>query len=177
MAEEGAGEDGRFALLLTNPQPEPEAVDALILRFTLILMGTEQHLFPSLLIDDWGGEVRGQALYEWVRENGNQFPRAEIFGFNQYGASVQYFLRELELYAKLPVYVYPDREAPLEAGKLLSAVLLPDKSVSVPERIKRPSHLKRPLASARVTWWQVPASLTRFDFNLLDKTEPADSFL
>jgi hypothetical protein len=172
-----AGGDGRFALLLTNPKPEPDAVDTLILRFALVVMGTEDHLFPSFLIDDWGGEVRGLALYEWVREKGNQFPRAEIFGFNRHGVSVQYFLRELELYAKLPAYVYPDQETALEEGKLLSAVLLPDEAVDVPEKIKRTSQLKRPLTSAQVTWWQVPATLTRFDFNLLDQTEPADSFL
>jgi hypothetical protein len=171
------GGDGRFALLLTNPKPEPDAADVLIVRFALVLMGTEAHLFPSFLIDDWDGEVRGLALYEWVRENGNQFPRAEIFGFNQYGTSVQYFLRELELYTKLPAYVYPDRETSLEDGKLLSAILLPDEAVSEPTKIKRPSQLKRPFASARVTWWQVPATLTRFDFGLLDQTESTDSFL
>lgn len=174
LVETGEGEDGRFALLLTDPKPETDAGETLILRFALILMGTEHHLFPSLLIDDWGGEVRGLALYDWVRENGNQFPRAEIFGFNRYGASVQYFLRELELYAKLPAYVYPDRETPLEEGKLLSAILLPDAAVRVPEKIKRPSHLKRPLASARVSWWQVPTTLTRFDFSLLQESQASD---
>jgi hypothetical protein len=177
LGEDEAERDGRLALLLTNFKPEPDVVDTLVLRFALILMGTEYHLFPSVLIDDWGGEVRGLTLYEWVRENGNQFPRAEIFGFNQHGASVQYFLRELELYARLPAYVYPDRETPLEEGRLLSAILLPDEAVGAPKKIKRPSQLKRPLASARVSWWQVPATLTQFDFSLLDQTESADSFL
>jgi hypothetical protein len=87
---------------------------------------------------------------------------------------VQYFVRELELYAKLPAYVYPDKETPLAEGKLLSAILLPDESVGAPEKIKRPSHLKRPLNSARVTWWQVPSTLTQFDFGLLDKSQASD---
>ena len=175
--ENEAGQDGRLALLLTNPQPEPDAANVHLLRFAFVLMGTEAHLLPSFLIDDWGGEVRGLAVYDWVRQNGNQFPRAEIFGYNRYGASVQYFLRELELYAKLPLYIYPDRGTPLEAGRLVDAVLLPDESVAVPEKIKRPSQVKRPLGSARVSWWQVPATLTAFDFALLDQIAPADSFL
>ncbi len=175
MWENGAERDGRLALLLTNSKPEPDAADLLVLRFALVLMGTEAHLFPSFLIDDWGGEVRGLALYDWVRENGNHFPRAEIFGFNRYGASVQYFLRELELYARLPAYVYPSRETPLEKGHQLSAILLPNAAVTTPEKIKRPSQLQRPLASAHVTWWQVPATLAHFDFSLLDQTQAADS--
>lgn len=172
--EDEAERNGRLALLLTAPKPELDAVDTLVLRFALVLMGTEAHLFPSFLIDDWGGEVRGQTLYDWVRENGNHFPRAEVFGFDRYGASEQYFVRELELYAKLPVYAYPDRETPLAEGKLLSAILLPDEAVTVPEKIKRPSQLQRPLASARVTWWRVPPNITRFDFSLPDETPASD---
>jgi hypothetical protein len=169
--EDEAGQDGRLALLLTHPQPEQDAANTFFLRFAFVIMGPETPLFPSFLIDDWGGEVRGRALYEWVQENGNHFPRAEIFGFDQHGASVQYFVRELELYAKLPAYVYPDRETPLPEGKLLNAILLPDEAVEVSQKIKRPSHLKRPLASAQVNWWQVPATLSQFDFNSLDEPQ------
>ena len=169
--ENPAAQDGRLALLLTNPKPEEESDASLILRFAFVTVGPEEHLFPSFLIDDWGGEVRSLALYGWVHENGNQFPRAEIFGFEQNGASVQFFVRELELYTKLPCYVYPNRQTPLAEGKQISAILLPDNAISQPEKTKRPSHVKRPLASARVTWWQVPASLTQFNFSLLDAAQ------
>lgn len=171
---EEVGGNGRLALLLTHPKAEPDVADALMIRFAFVLMGTEAHLFPSFLIDDWGGEVRGHALYEWVRENGNQFPRAEIFGFDRQGASAQYFVRELELYAKLPAYVFLDKETPLAEGKLLNAILLPDESVGGAEKIKRPSHLKRPLTSARVSWWQVPPTITQFNFGLLDGAQASD---
>ncbi len=168
--ENAAAQDGRLALILIDPKPEGEAAASLIVRFAFITLGKEEHLFPGFLIDDWGGEVRGTAVYRWVRDNGNQFPRAEIFGFERQGASVQYFVRELELYAKLPCYVFPDRHTPLAEGKLVSAILLPDATTTQPEKIKRPSELKRPLASARVSWWQVPPCLTQFDFSLLDAT-------
>ncbi|MCP4421129.1 MAG: hypothetical protein GY805_31340 [Chloroflexi bacterium] len=164
MWENGVQENGRLALLLINPKPKTESDASLWLRFAFVTVGVEQHLFPSFLIDDWGGEVRSRALYRWVQDNGNQFPRAEVFGFEQNGASVQYFVRELELYAKLPCYVYPSRQTPLADGLLLDAILLPEPTISQPEKTKRPSQLKRPLASARVTWWQVPTTLTQFDF-------------
>lgn len=168
--EDQAEKDGRVALLLTDPKPWPDADNLLYLRFALVTVGVEEHLFPSFLIDDWGGEVRGQSIYSWVRENGNRFPRAEIFGFERNGTPAQFFVRELELYSKLPCYVFPDHQTPLAEGKLIQAILLPTPSVQQSEKIKRPSDLKlkRPLAAARVSWWQVPSTLTHFDFGLLD---------
>lgn len=163
--ENEAAGNGRLALLLTNPKPETESELSLWLRFAFVTVGVEEHLFPGFLVDDWGGEVRSLPLYRWVQDKGNQFPRAEIFGFERNGTSAQYFVRELELYAKLPCYVYPNKQTPLADGKLLDAILLPEPTISQPEKIKRPSHLKRPLAAARVTWWQVPTTLSRFDFS------------
>jgi len=169
--EDETRQDGRLALLLVEPNPKPNDANLLFLRFAFVMMGTEAPLFPSFLIDDWGGEVRGLSLYTWVKENGNQFPRAEIFGFDQLGNSEQYFVRELELYAKLPGYVYPDKGTPLAEGKRLSAILLPNEAAHAPEKIKRPSYLKRPLAAAQVTWWQVPYPITQFDFSQLDEPQ------
>ncbi len=172
--EHEAKQNGRNALLLTNPKPERNAPDLLFLRFAFVIMGTEAPLFPSFLIDDWGGEVRGTAVYRWVKENGNQFPRAEIFGFDKQGNETQRFVRELELYAKLPCTVSPTRETSLAEGTPVHAILLPDETVTEPVKIKRPSQLKRPLIAARVTWWQVPPTLASFDFGLLDEAQAPD---
>ncbi|MBK7897262.1 MAG: hypothetical protein IPJ90_20720 [Anaerolineaceae bacterium] len=174
LGENGAKRNGRTALFLTNPKPDADADDLLFLRFAFVIMGTEAPLFPSFLIDDWGGEVRGTAVYQWVKENGNQFPRAEIFGFDGQGNAVQRFVRELELFARLPCTAYPTRETPLTDGTPVHAILLPDASVTEPVKIKRPSDLKRPLSAARVTWWQVPPTLAAFNFSLLDETPTPD---
>lgn len=174
LLQETAGGNGRSALLLVDPKPEGESEQTLILRLAFVVMGTEVPLFPSFLVDDWGGEVRGTAVYSWVRENGNQFPRAEIFGFDRQGNSVQYFVRELELYARLLCFAYSNQQTPLADGQLVHAILLPDAAVHQPEKIKRPSAIKRPLASARVTWWQVPTDLTRFNFSLLDDAQATE---
>ena len=81
--ENPAAQDGRLALLLTNPKPEEESDASLILRFAFVTVGPEEHLFPSFLIDDWGGEVRSLALYGWVHENGNQFPRQKFLALSK----------------------------------------------------------------------------------------------
>jgi hypothetical protein len=75
-------------------------------------------------------------------------------------------VRELEIYVKLPCYAFVDENATLNSGHLLQAILLPDASVTEPVRTKRPSvgSLKRPLAAARVQWWQVPLRLSAADF-------------
>ena len=162
-------ENGRFALLLTNPKPDQDADDLLYVGYALVTLGREDPIFPSFVLDDWGNEIRGVKLFEWIRENGNEFPRAEIFGFEKDGSETQVFARALELYVALPCTVYDSRTAPVTEGHLLKVILLPDASVTAPQRIERPSSdmLERPLRSARVQWWLVPPATTAFDFNLL----------
>ncbi len=164
-------ENGRFAFLLTNSKPARDAENLLYLGYALVTLGREEHIFPSFLLDDWGNEIRGVKLFRWIRDNGNEFPRAEIFGYEKDGSETQVFARALELYATLPCYAYPSRTAPVTEGHLLKAILLPDASVTVPERIKRPSSdlLERPLRSARVQWWLVSPDTTAFDFELLEE--------
>lgn len=152
-------DNGRFALRLQNDKPETDD-GVVVLRHALVTLGPEQHIFPTFLLDDWGNEVRGSKLYDWVRENGNAFPRAEIFGHTAAGQEVQLFVRELEIYVKLPCYAFADAATPLSDGVMLQAILLPDAAMAMPVRQKRPFvDLKRPLASARVQWWQIPAAL------------------
>jgi len=138
-------EDGRSALLLLNNKPETETAVSLYLRFAFVTMGREEHIFPAFILDDWGKEIRGSKLYEWAAEFGEQFPRGEIFGFEQNGEETQCFMRALELYARLPVYVYSDRRAPLTAGTLIETIVLPPGM----ETAVRQTH---PWCNARVNW-------------------------
>lgn len=148
--------NGRFALLLQNIQPEPDAAPLIYVRYAFITLGVEEHIFPAFLLDDWGNEIKGLALYDWVAEFAPQFPRAELFGFDESGQETQLFLRELEQYAKWPCYAYPTADASIAEGVLIEAVLLPDETVTEPTKVKRPSWVERPLRQAQVQWWQVP---------------------
>ncbi len=165
--------ESETAVLLHDIDPTEFTADSLYLRFAFIIRGPEQHVFPALGLDDWGREIRGLALYRWVHEHGEQFPRAEVFGFDVDGSKTQFFLRALELYAKLPCYVYERADAPLAAGRLVQAVLLPTTDVTQPVRLSRaPQIIQRPLRAAHVSWWQVTAQAHQFDLSLLSR--PAD---
>ncbi len=162
-------QEGRAALVLRQLNPDPGATGLISLRFAFVTRGPGggDHIFPSFILDDWGREIRSLKLYSWVRENGQRFPRAEIFGFESDGRETQCFLRELEHYARLPCYAYETAERPINDGVLLNAVLLPDYSLKKP-RIKKPAGLQRPLSAARVNWWQIPTDFSALELSQLD---------
>lgn len=168
--------NGRFALLLQNPSPDKAASGLVYLRFAFVTQGKERHIFPKFLLDDWGGEVRSLKTYAWVQKNGAQFPRAEIFGQQTSGVDIQLFVRELELFAKFPCYFYPTLDTPIDEGRLLKTILIPNPTLTIPEPIHsakercwfaedgQAARLKRPLSRARVNWWHVPPNIETFNF-------------
>lgn len=158
------GGDGRFALLLLDDQPEKEGPDLIYLRYPFVSLGLETLIFPAFILDDWGSEIKSVGLYEWFAEFGAQFPRAEVFGLDENGRETQRFVRELEQYSKLPCLAFANLKTPLADGNLVEAILLPDDASGSPVKIKRPSWVKRPLRSAKVSWWQVHPATTTFDF-------------
>jgi hypothetical protein len=151
------------ALLVYQLKPAKDAQNLIYLRFALVTRGPGDHILPAFVLDDWGKERANLGLYEWVMQNGDRFPRAEIFGLEPGGSETQAFLRAMELFARFPCYAYTEDDPGLTAGILISAILLPDAEVTEPTRIKPPEHLKLPLSNARVTWWIVPQGMMDFD--------------
>lgn len=160
------GETAVLHLLSDTPSKETTS-NILFLGYPLVQRGSEALFFPAFLLDDWGNEVRSLKLYEWIREFGEQFPRAELFGLTEFGQETQLFLRDIELYAKLPCYAFAGRQADVRTGVLLSGVAVPTEGATEMGKIKRPLEAKRPLRSAKLTWWQIPPHTTQFDFTLL----------
>ena len=149
-------DNGRYAILLQNPEPRREETEGILyLRYAYILHGVETAVFPIFLLDDWGNEVKRMAVYKWMAEYGEQFPRAEIFGFEMNGEETQYFVRDLELLEKPRCYAYARKEQAFYEGKRIEAILWPVAEATKPEKIKRPS-VKRPSKFAKLTWWQLP---------------------
>lgn len=163
-------ENGRSALLLLDEEPTAKTEDSLYLRYAVVVRGPDDHVLPAILLDDWGKEIRGLKIFKFLREHGDEFPRAEIFGFDMDGSETQLFVRSLELYSRLPAYAYADVGSPLDEGVLLDAILLLDSETDRVVRLEkaRESGVKRPLRSAHVSWWRIPASTITFDFSLLE---------
>ena len=154
--------DDRVALLMDK------RADRVCLRFALVVRGSGKLIFPEVLLDDWGKETKTFELYGWLQENGDRFPRAEVFGFDLNGRPSQHFVRELDLMARYACYVYADDEAPLKEGMQVEAVLVPDRGVKQPQRVRLPSWIGQPLQKAHVSCWLVkPDDAASFDFSLL----------
>lgn len=136
------------------------------LLYALVTLGPEEHVFPCLLLDDWGKEVTGLTVYEWIQTNGNAFPRAELFAVGRAGDERQHFLREFELYARYPVYALPSRSTPVANAVRIRAILRTDASTEEPARTKRPPDVTGPLSRALVGWWRVPSSQQGLGFLL-----------
>jgi hypothetical protein len=130
-----------------------ESAPVVYLRYAFFLQGSEVPIFPALLVDDWGGERRDLSLYQWVVEQGNRFPRSEIFGYERDGSETQVFLRALDTFIKLPCFVYQRRSEPVHAGRRLHNVFVPDGAHSgKPARIEIPADVAWPLRHAAVRW-------------------------
>ena len=156
-------ESGDRTVLLVD-----DSSSAVYLRFAFLERESESELFPESLLDDWGHEIASFELYEWVQENGSQFPRAEIFGFDRDGMPQQCFLRQLDLASRYPCYLYKDAGLPLAGGQLVEAVLIVDPHVRQVQRSKAPDHIGGPLCRARLSWWRIPSDCDdSFDFSLL----------
>jgi len=133
-----------------------ETAEPIYLRYAFVTLGKEEHIFPAFLLDDWGSEVKGLGLYDWVAENGLYFPRAEIFGYKATGEKTQVFLRALDLVLKLRCYAFGTADMPIEGGCLIETVFLPDESVTEPTAAKRPLNAPKLLGKSAVKWVKIP---------------------
>jgi hypothetical protein len=144
----------RWALLLDD------TVSELFLSFAYLILESTEMILPELILDDWGKEISTLRLYEWVKENGLHFPRAEIFGFDPIGNPQQYFLRELDLMSRYACFAFRERGSGPDTGLLIEAVLILNDNVFEPRKMEIPSEIGVPLRNIEASWWQIPPQST-----------------
>jgi hypothetical protein len=138
------------------------------LGFALVTMNGEGQLFPEVVLDDWGRERRGLALYSWIRDEGPYFPRADLFGTDRAGEQRQYFLRDLDLSAPYPCYAFLPAASRPEAIVSVQAICRPDPDANRPVRSAPFEGVHPLLGQADVTWWAVePDHFHRLDIRQL----------
>lgn len=155
--------DGNTALLLD------ESANPVYLRYALLVQGTAERIFPAVLLDDWGRERSSLSLYRWIYEEGQRYPRAEIFGFDASGRDTQIFLRDLEIYFRYPCYAYQSRKTGVERGRQLQTVLVADQTLKrTSQEAQPPGGASWPLRRAAITWQRInPDALLDLGYRLL----------
>lgn len=138
-------EDGAVGLLLA------EGAGRVYARYGLVVLGTERVVFPALALDDWGHERKTMGLYRWIYEEGQRFPRAEVFGFTEQGRETQIFLRDLEIFMKYPLFVYERGKTPVEDGRRVEVVMVTGEG-KVGRLEGAPAAIGWPLRHAAVHW-------------------------
>ena len=129
-----------------------DSENQIFLAYALVTQGPEHQILPSVLLDDWVNEIKGLGIYQWINENGLRFPRAEVFGFSPTGAPAQYFLRDLELFTKYPVYAFSAQDAPDFSGVSVRVVLIPTESIDAGQTVEPPEGISVLLCRGQVDW-------------------------
>lgn len=132
--------------------PEPTLYHV---RYALTLRGSEQPILPVSMLDDWGNEINKLKLYQWLRDEGDLYPRSEVFGFDLTGKETQNFVREIELNDKYPMYIFTDVDQPIEDAQRINTVVIITDAVADRAAIKPPKTVPQPLRRARVEWYGV----------------------
>ena len=163
-------EQSRTTVILDQIKPPrdtelPPPFETLYLYFAFVIRGTERPFLPTFAMDDWGNEVRKLSLYGWIYNDGDRFPRTELFGYEQDWSGnwgeTQRFLREFELSARYPTYVTTSRDLPLEESLPVDLFGLIDEGCEREVRMKRPAEWPMPLKRTVAKGWQLkPAALT-----------------
>jgi hypothetical protein len=141
---------------------------SIYLRYGLTEKDTGRVVIPEVLLDDWGHEKGSIDLYSWIQENGDHFPRAEIFGFDLEGHQRQYLLRELDLMARYPCFGFPDLEMGISEGVRIEIIMTCSEELIKPHRVSRSQAASWPLRNAAVSWYMA---------NILDASEFAHSII
>lgn len=153
-------DSSKVAIRLLNNASEQRV----FLAYSLVTQGPGLQILPTTLLDDWGNEIRPPKLYHWIKENGLHFPRAEVFGQTPTGAPVQYFLRDLELFGKYPLYAYNHQDESDALGLLVNAILIPEEGTGAPYQIEPPEGIGALLRQAQITWWKIHPDETGLSF-------------
>lgn len=123
------------------------------LSFTFRVLTAEEYILPESILDDWGHEITGLGLYEWVRQNGERFPRAEVFGYNLAGQARQFFVRELEFLGRYSCLGWSDENSPIRDALTIEAILVADQTADNLKQVPKPLLKSIPIKYADVGWW------------------------
>jgi len=147
-------------ILPKRDEPLPAGSDRLWLRFGFAFRGTENPLLPSFVKNDTGEEEHRLRFLEWVYNDGDRYPRSEIFGYelDHKGnwVDMQCFIRELELSHRFYTWVVDDLKGGPGDGLRVDRLGIVQDGITEPMRVKRPADWLLPLKRSQATCWALP---------------------
>ena len=150
------------AILPKKGASVPAGSDLLWFRFGFAFRGTEKPLIPSFVKDDTGNEEHRLRFLEWVYNDGDHYPRSEIFGYeldhHKNWVPTQCFIRELELSLRFFTWVVDDLKAGPRDGLRVHRLGILQEGITEPQKIKRPDSWLLPLKRSQATCWALPAN-------------------
>lgn len=147
-------------VLPKKADPIPAGSQQLWLRFGFALRGSEKPVIPSFVIDDDGKEEHRLRFLEWVYNEGDRYPRSEVFGYeldhNNLWIDMQCFIRELELSLRFYTWVVEDPKAGPGDGLRVDRLGVVVAGVAKPQPMKRPEDWLLPLKWSQASCWALP---------------------
>ncbi|MFK7802950.1 MAG: hypothetical protein AB8G95_15065 [Anaerolineae bacterium] len=149
-------------VLPKKDEPIPADSQRLWLRFGFAFRGTEKPVIPSFVIDDNGKEEHRMRFVEWVYNEGDRYPRSEVFGYEQTQdgtdwVEMQCFIRELELSLRFYTWVVDTLKAGPGDGLRVDRFGVAIEGIMEPQKMKRPQDWLLPLKRSQATCWAIPA--------------------
>ncbi|HLF25868.1 MAG TPA: hypothetical protein VJG32_05995 [Anaerolineae bacterium] len=96
----------------------------LTLRLGVALYDRPFLFVPHSIIDEAGGSLAGEAVFDWLRRMAYDMPRSEVFGVNARGKEDQVFAREVDVEVS-PIVVGGPETSPVYVACVFGAAQLP----------------------------------------------------
>ena len=110
---------------LVGDGAQPIVQGALTLRLGVALYAPPFVFVPHSIIDEAGASIRGEAVFDWLRESAYDMPRSEVFGLNARGQEDQIFARDVDVESSPIVVGGPDASLVYVAARIGEASLPP----------------------------------------------------
>ncbi|MEM7802682.1 MAG: hypothetical protein AAF633_26055 [Chloroflexota bacterium] len=165
MLETTIGKRERTSQILLLDKIKPESTDiplpqfeTYFMRFAFVIQGIERPFLPAFAMDDWGTEIRKLSIYQWLFQDGDQYPRTEIFGFEQeHNGSwiqTQRFLREFELGLKYPTFAVTNKSGFPKREDTIDGIGIIDHEIDQVIRVSALKSWPMPLKRTSVSVWR-----------------------
>ncbi len=122
---------------ILSPAPIESAVEIaqgeFVIRYGITYLGKPHYsVVPDLVVADYGDAFVGEDAWQFLTQQSNLYPRADVFGYRNDGKDEMLFVKELDFAIPFDVLAFANADDNTPLGKL-TALIAPD--AETPERL------------------------------------------